>query len=285
MKPVLCIPSYSRPNGVAIERCKDLPMEKFLFIRKSQLDLYRHWSKWYTLVLQTGGTDIGIVRNNIVRYCHNKGYDWAFVLDDDISKVETLGRKSDDGITANRIIAGVSGPRMEIEAFKAWFKVAKRESLALSSPNHRAYDRFNHGVLQVNKSPCIQCVLLHIPTVYAVGGYKSLHDTGNEDYYMQYKLMSSGVLTGKVGCIEYDCPTVGVGEGGNSEEYQKQGSMSATYEKYIATFLKNVCNDPELIRIKVNRSGQRSVQFIWKNWSGFTKDLELVGGNLYDART
>ena len=77
MKPVLCIPSYSRPDGIAIERCKDLPMEKFLFIRKGQLDLYRHWSKWYTLVLQTGGTDIGIVRNNMVRFCQKIWKNWS----------------------------------------------------------------------------------------------------------------------------------------------------------------------------------------------------------------
>lgn len=285
MKPVLCIPSYSRPDGVAIERCKDLPLKKFLFIRKSQLDLYRHWSRWYTLVLQTGGTDIGIVRNNIVQYCNRKGYEWAFILDDDISKVETLGRRVDGSITSNRIVAGVPGPRMEAAAFKAWFRVAKQEGLSLSSPNHRAYDRFNHGVLQVNKSPCIQCVLVDVASVCAVGGYKSIHETGNEDYYMQYKLMSSGLLTGKVGCVEYDCPTVGVGEGGNTEEYAKLGDMAASYEKYIAAFLANVCDDPELIRIKTNRSGQRSVQFIWKNWGGFTKDLELVGGNLYDYRS
>ena len=283
MKPVLCIPSYSRPDGIALERCKDLPMEKFLFIRKGQLDLYRHWSKWYTLVLQTGGTDIGIVRNNMVRFCQKKGYEWAFILDDDISKVETLGKKPDGGITANRIIAGVSGPRMEVEAFKAWFKVAKRESLALSSPNHRAYDRFNHGVLQVNKSACIQCVLLHIPTVHAVGGYKSLHETGNEDYYLQYKLMSNGALTGKVGCVEYDCPAVGAGEGGNNADEYKD--INKRYEVYVQTFLDNVCNDPELIKTKTTQTGQKSIQFVWKSWSGFTKDLELVGGNLYDDRT
>lgn len=276
MKPVLCIPSYSRPDGVAILRCKDLPLKKFIFIRREQEDLYDKWRPWYTLVLQDHGIDIGLVRKNIVNYCYKKGFDWSFILDDDISKVETIGRKPDGSMTANRIIAGVPGQRMEPEAFKVWFKVAKKWDLALSSPNHRAYDRFNHGVLQVNKSACIQCVLLNIPAVKAVGGYKSLHETGNEDYYVQYKLMSAGLLTGKVGCVEYDCPTVGVGEGGNSEEYVKKGSMKNTYEYFIDLFFKNVCSDPKLFKIKTNKGGQRSVQFIWKNWSGFTEPLDLV---------
>lgn len=281
MKPVLCIPSYSRPDGVALERCKDLPLKKFLFIRKSQLDMYRKWTPYYTLVLQTGGTDIGLVRNNIVRYCAKHNHEWAFVLDDDISKVETLGVKPDgEGITANRIIAGVPGPRMEIEAFKAWFKQALALDLSLSSPNHRAYDRFNHGSIQVNKSACIQCVLLHIPDVMAVGGYKSLHETGNEDYYLQYKLMSAGCLTGKVGCVEYDCPAVGAGEGGNNADEYKD--INQRYDYYVQLFLDNVCNDPELIKTKTTKTGQKSVQFIWKNWNGFTVSVDLVGGDIYE---
>lgn len=274
MKPVLCIPSYSRPNGVAIERCKDLPLKKFIFIRREQEDLYDRWRPWYTLVLQDHGTDIGLVRKNIVNYCYKKDYAWAFMLDDDISKVETLGRKPDGSITSNRIIAGKPGPRMEPEAFKAWFKAAKKWDLALSSPNHRAYDRFNHGVLQVNKSACIQCVLLQIPAVKFVGGYKSLHETGNEDYFIQYKLMSAGFLTGKVGCVEYDCPAVGSGEGGNNTDEYKD--LNKRYELYVQTFLDNVCNDPELIKTKITKTGQKSVQFIWKNWNGFETDVKLV---------
>ena len=279
MKPVLCIPSYSRPEGIALERCKELPLKKFIFIRREQEALYEKWKPWYKLVLQDHGTDIGLVRKNIVNYCYKKGYDWAFMLDDDISKVETLGRKLDGNITSNRIIAGVSGPRMELEAFKAWFKIAKEWDLALSSPNHRAYDRFNHGMLQVNKSACIQCVLLQIPIVKFVGGYKSLHDTGNEDYFIQYKLMSAGFLTGKVGCVEYDCPAVGSGEGGNNTDEYKD--LNKRYGLYVQTFLDNVCNNPELIKTKITKTGQKSIQFVWKNWTGFETDVKLVGENLY----
>lgn len=281
MKPVLCIPSYSRPDGIAIQRCKDLPLKKYLFIRREQEELYEKWKPWYTLVLQDHGTDIGLVRKNIVNFCHRKGFVWAFMLDDDIAKVETIGRKPDDmsSMTSNRIVAGVPGPRMEIQAFKAWFKVAKYWDLALSSPNHRAYDRFKHGTLQVNKSACIQCVLINIPAIRSVGGYKSLHETGNEDYYIQYKLMSAGLLTGKVGCVEYDCPSVGVGEGGNNvHEY---ADLNQRYELYVQTFLDNVCNDPQLVGVKTTSTGAKSIQFLWKNWSGFVQEINLVGDDIY----
>ena len=276
MKPVLCIPTYNRPDGVAIERCKDLPLRKFLFIRKEQADMYRKWTPWYTLVLQTDGTDIGLVRRNIVKYCHKKGYTWAFMLDDDISKVETLG-EAVGKITSNRILAGVPGPRMEIEAFKTWFKTARKYDLAISSPNHRAYDRFNHGLLQVNRSACIQCVLINIPVVWMLGNYKSIRETGNEDYYMQYLCMSNGLLTGKIGSIEYDCPAVGAGSGGNNTEEYKD--INKRYEVYVNTFLNAVCSDPKLISTKTTSSGQKSISFVWKNWGGFTEKLNFVEVN------
>lgn len=143
--------------------------------------------------------------------------------------------------------------------------------ISLSSPNHRAYDRFFHGKVRINRSACIQCVLIHVPDIVFVGNYKSLRETGNEDYFIQYKLMSSGFLTGKIGSIEYDCPSVGVGSGGNNaEEYS---DINERYELYTQTFLQNVCNDSRLIKTKTTKSGQKSISFVWKNWPG--KEIQL----------
>lgn len=272
-KPILCIPSYSRPNGVAIERCKDLPLDKYLFIRAEQKDLYAKWSNNYTIVTQLTGTDIGKVRRNIMRWAHLHKFSWVFMLDDDIYKVECLGHKEDGTITSKRIIANIPGPRMELEAFKTWYKCAKHNSLVLSSPNHRAYDRFHHGELSINKSACIQCVLVYVPSIIAVGNYKSLSITGNEDYYIQYQLMKSGYLTGKVGSIEYNCPSIGQGAGGNNtEEYT---NISERYNTYIKTFLDNVCNDPKYITTKLTKTGQKSIQFVWKSWGATSKKLNI----------
>ena len=275
MKPILCIPSYCRPNGVAIERCKDLPLEKFIFIRKEQEELYSKWKNYYTLVTQTTGTDIGKVRRNIMTWSSKHGYEWVFMLDDDISKVEILGKKPNGVITSQRIVDGIPGPRMEIGAFKEWFKQTTQNGLVLSSPNHRAFDRFHHGQLLVNKSACIQCVLVHVPTAMSVGNYKSLKDTGNEDYYMQYLFMRAGYKVGKIGTIEYDCPAVGSGEGGNNAgEYT---NLTEKYNTYVNTFLSEVCSDTRLITTKITKTGQKSIQFVWKNWNGYSIPMTLKG--------
>lgn len=269
MKPVLCIPSYQRPKGKAIQRCKDLKLEKFIFIRKSEYELYKQWESYYTLVTQkdSSADDIGKVRRNIVDYCNRHSYDWAFIFDDDITKVELLGEKPDGTMTAQRIIDGSqTPPGFEYDALKFWYRMAKQYSLSLSSPNYRAYRR-DHGYLILNRSAIIQCVLAHIPDIIAVGNYKSIRITGNEDYYIQYKLMEQAYNTGKIGLIEYNCPNVGTGTGGcNCSE---NSDIVERYTNYVDTFLSSTCNDPNLIGIKTMRNGAPSIKFVWSGWEQY----------------
>lgn len=268
MRPIIAIPSYKRPNGIAISRLKNISLEKYLFIRPEDYDSYKPVADncGFHIVKLKNVTDIGNTRQRIVEYCSHKGFDWVFMFDDDISKVECLAQ-SEDKITSARILyEPEERPRFELKALQIWYKLAKKYNLSLSSPNHRAYDRFKHGYVRINQSACIQCVLLHIPDIISVGNYKSLRDVGNEDYFIQYKLMASGYFCGKVGVVEYDCPSVGVGSGGNNvDEYQ---NINERYDLYVQTFLNNVCNDPKLITTKVTKSGQKSIQFVWKNWNG-----------------
>ena len=266
-KPVLCIPSYNRPNGKAIERCKNLNIDKFLFIRKSQKSLYAQYSPYYHIILQKDSCsdDIGKVRRNIVNFCDRHHYDWTFVFDDDVLKVETLGRKKDGTMTAQRILEGSkTPPSIEEKALKIWYKTAKEYALSLSSPNHRAHDRFHHGQITLNKSAICACVLLYIPDIISVGNYKSIEVTGNEDYYIQYKLMKKGLRCGKVGLIEFDVPSLGSGKGGCNSEKEE---LCERYQRYIRKFQTNVCNDPNLVRTKATKVGVPSLQFVWKNWA------------------
>ena len=268
-RPILCIPTYSRPDGICIHRCKNLPLNKFLFIRPEEKPLYSKWSQNYTLISQKDGTDIGKVRRNIVDFCADNSYDWVYMFDDDIQKIELLGYDSEkERYNSSRIIEGKGDtPRVESEALKLWYKLAKKYDLALSSPNHRAYDRMHHGELTLNRSTIIQCVLLHIPDIVSIGNYKSIRETGNEDYYIQYKLMSHKYNTGKIGLLEYDAPTLGSGKGGcNASETL---DLTERYTKFIDTFKSNVCGNQELISVKTMKNGVPSLKFIWKGWEKY----------------
>lgn len=268
MKPVIAIPSYKRPHTKILAKLRHIPLDKYLFIRPEDYESYKEPAETngFKIVKLKKVTDIGNTREAIVNYCHSKGFEWVFMFDDDISKVECLA-ESEDKITSARILYEPDqAPRFEIKALRVWYDVARKNDFSLSSPNHRAYDRFKHGLVQINSSACIQCVLLHVPDIVEVGNYKSLRLVGNEDYYLQFKLMEAGKRVAKIGSIEYDCPNVGAGKGGNNaDEYT---NINERYELYVQTFLDNVCNDPDRVTTKTTKSGQKSIQFVWKHWKG-----------------
>lgn len=266
MKPILAIPSYKRSHTKILAKLKHIPLAKYLFIRPEDCEDYKSPAEanGFKVIKLKNVTDIGNTRAAIVNYCHLKGFDWVFLLDDDISKLECLA-ESEGRITSARILYEPDQPpRFETRALKLWYELAKRNHFSLSSPNHRAYDRFKHGTVQINSSACIQCVLLYVPDIIEVGNYRSLRLVGNEDYYLQFKLMEAGKQTAKIGSIEYDCPSVGAGKGGNNaDEYT---DINKRYELYVQAFLDNVCSDPDRVTTKITSSGQKSIQLIWKNW-------------------
>lgn len=273
MKPVLVIPTYSRPDGLAIERCKNLPFIRCLAIRKEQLSLYDKWSDYYQFILLKNVEDIGETRAKIVKWANYQGYDWMFMFDDDIRKVETLVKTKDGNYNSKRILEGAQTlPRFEIKALRNWFETAKEYNLSMSSPNHRAYDRSYHGTLRINNTAVIQCLLLHIPDIVSVGNFLSLRKYGNEDYLLQYKLMKAGYLCGKVGTVEYDVNDVGSGEGGcNAVE---NPDIVKRYESYIKAFQQNIDNT-SLMKTKLTKQGIPSLQFNWKEWGNIVEQQTI----------
>ena len=266
MKPVIAIPSYNNPHSKLFFKVADLGLDVYVYIRKEQYSMYEYLSKMgIKLVNLTGVTEVGRTRACIVKHLHSKGIKWAFMFDDDIQKVEQLEYDPvKDLWNAQRILAGSpTPPSVEKSALKLWFHLAKENDLSLSCPVPRFYRGSKGSFIHVNRHPCIQCVLLKIPDIVAIGNYKSIHETGNEDYYIQYKLMDSGCLTGMIGLIEYDCPPVGNCPDGTNED------MNTKYQRYIKAFQTNVCNDQEKVTTKTTRTGFSSLAFNWKYWHGF----------------
>lgn len=273
MKPVISIPSYNNPNAKIFEKLKEIDLEKFVFIRREQLPDYKYLKDWgFELVtIDKSIEELGMTRRYLVYWLHKYGYTWAFMFDDDIAKIEKLGKKPDgSGWNSLRILHGSkTSPRIENRALKLWYEQAKQYNIVLSSPNHRAYDRFSHGNnIRINKSAIIQCCLLHIPSIISVGNYRDTRIVGAEDYYIQYKLMNAGYLTGKIGNVEFDAPSIGNIADGTSDSFKKK------YERFVKCFKEKVCDDPELIGTKVTSTGVPSIQFKWKNWGGYTIELE-----------
>lgn len=262
MRPVIAIPSYNRPKSKGIHKAIESGVPVIIFVRKEQAPEYRKEFKGKARIISISGVrEIGMTRKQIVEWLYYHGYDWAFMFDDDISKVESLRWSTDKNCwNSDRILTGSKeSPRVEKRALKSWYLEAKRQNLSLSAPNHRAYDRFHHGnTVLINGAACIQCVLINTHDILEVGNYKSMYQVGNEDYYMMYSLMSKGFKIGKIGFIEYDCAPVGSIEDGSDDSYVQK------YTRYVDTFLRNVCSDSNYIKTKVTSQGVPSITFNWK---------------------
>lgn len=272
MKPIITVPSYNRPDAKIFAKLKHLPLQKYVFVRKEQYADYKHLKTldFQLIVLPTSVEELGVTRRYIVYWCDKHDYDWAFMFDDDISKIECLGQKPEGGWNSQRILDGSpTPPRFETKALNLWYKQAKAYDIVLSSPNHRAYDRFHHGPnIRVNQSAIIQCFLMCIPTVKAVGNFRDTRVYGAEDYDMMYRLMAAGYRTGKLGLIEFDAPSIGNISDGTDDSFKRK------YERFVQCFQENVCNDPDLIGVKTTSTGVPSIQFKWKNWGGYSINLE-----------
>lgn len=272
MKPIITIPSYCRPNSKIFTKLENIPLDKYIFIRKEQYPEYSYLEQkgFHLIKLPSGITELGMTRRYLVYWCYKHGYDWAFMFDDDTSHVECLEPVSAKEWKSKRILHEPDeSPRFETAALKKWFIYAKKYSISLSSPNHRAYDRTYHGnLIRVNKSVVPGCALLYVPDIIAVGNYENTLKVGAEDYYIQYKLMSAGYKAAKMGFIEFNTPTCGNILDGTNDTFEEKT------ERWVRSFLENVCNDPKYIRVKTTKTGHHSIGFVWKSWNGYIINLE-----------
>ena len=135
MKPILVIPSYKRPNAKIFEKLSHISLDKFVFIRQEEYLEYlpvKHFG--FHIIKLKSVYDIGETRKSIVSWCNSHNYEWVFMFNDDISKVERLSLSLQGKINSKRIIDGAtSPPRFESKALKEWFNLATVYNLSLFS--------------------------------------------------------------------------------------------------------------------------------------------------------
>ena len=273
MKPVIAVPSYKRSGAKIFDKLVTTGLKVYVFVRKDESSQYRSTLPNSCIVVQLKqAEDIGSTRAEIVDYFIRKGINWVFMFDDDISKVEML-KEGDNGVwnSARILDKDTSPPRFEIPALKYWYQTAVRHKLSLSAPIMRfnRADKGNH--VYVNRRDCIQCVLVNVLDVKEVDNYKSTLEVGAEDVAIQYNLMKAGYNLGAIGRIEYDCPSVGEGAGGNNSV--EESDLTKRYSKYVEDFYDYMNPDPKLVEVRLSKRGVPSIKFIWKNWEGIKLEL------------
>lgn len=266
MKPAIVIMSMNHPDAAIFKRLADVELDKFIFVRKYQYNDYKinEAYGWKIRKLPDWVEEAGTTRKAMMLWLKNHGYTWAFQLDDDVSYLGFCEHRPDGWKWE---YTGKDKIYFKTSVFSRWYTLARKHNLSLSAPCHRFHDHNRHGdVIYINKAACIQCVLVKIEDVIAVGNYRDTRKYGVDDYTLQYFLMKSGYKCGMIGNLLYDSPAIG-----NPKDHQ---ATIDKYNNYIKLFRKNVCNDTNLVSTKVTRSGVPSLQFVWKNWNSRIEEIK-----------
>ena len=275
----ICIPTYNRPDArilTALDTYPELPFILFIRNTKDQKALYKKWKSRCKIVLLDDVDNIGATRAAIINWCIENKVSRIFMLDDDVDELDFLypheTRNGTLCMRAARQNMGRAYKGVNPFTLRMWMKVieSSRKDLTLATPAYRPdswHMKNKDADLKYNDGACIQCVYINVKNLYrAKINYRDTEDCGNEDYALQFDIMSKGLTTCVFHDFMYGCPAVGSIEGGN-EDACKIKDIKERYEHFIELFVKNVSKgEHEGIRIARSKSNIPSIKFNWKYW-------------------
>lgn len=275
----ICVPTYNRENPLilkALDTYPDLPIILFIRDTPEQKQLYKKWRDRCKIVLLPEVDNIGATRAAIVNWCIDYRISKIFMMDDDIDELDFLyPHETKNGkvcMRAARQNMGRDYKGVNPFTLRMWMRMLDdaRDDLTLASPAYRPdswHMKNKDADLIYNNGACIQCVYLNIKNLYRADiNYRDTENCGNEDYALQFDIMSKGLTTAIFHDLMYGCPAVGSLEGGN-EDACKIKDIKTRYEHFIELFLKNVSHgEHEGIKIARSKSNIPSIKFNWKYW-------------------
>lgn len=275
----ICVPSYNRPDPVilkSLETYPDLPIILFIRNTKEQKHMYKKWKNKCRIVCLNNVHDIGETRKAIIDWCIKNKISNIFMMDDDIDELDFLyPHETKNGTVCMRAARqNMNRPYKGINPFtlRMWISMinSRSKDLTLSSPLYRpdSWHLKNKDSKETyNDGACIQCLHINVKNLYkAHVNYSSNLECGTEDYALQFRIMTAGLLTCTFRDLMYGCPAINSRPGG-CENANGYSDPVERYKMYIEKFLQNVCGkDHPGILIKTTRSGMPSIKFNWKYW-------------------
>lgn len=274
----ICVPSYNRPNPdvvKSLEMYPDLPIILFIRNTEEQKKLYHHLKDKCRIILLEDVENIGQTRKAIVDWCIEHRITNIFMFDDDIKGVDILyPHETANGTLCMRAHHINIGSKSVIDptVLRIWMNMIRSsdKDLTLSSPLYRPdswHMKNANADIRYNSGACIQCIHLNIKNLYKNHiNYKDTEICGNEDYALQFEIMSAGLKTCVFTDLMYECPAVGSLPGG-CENASGIADINERYTKYVGLFKQNISgeNHPG-IKIKTTKSGLTSIKFDWRYW-------------------
>lgn len=275
----ICVPSYNRPDPAilkSLETYPELPIVLFIRNTKEQKALYKKWRNKCKIVLLDDVNDLGETRAAIIDWCIENRVSQIFMMDDDVNELDFLyPHETRNGTVCMRAARqNMNRPYKGINPFTLrmwmkWIELANKK-LTLSTPLYRPDSWHMKNVdapISYNSGACSQCIHINVKNLYKKKiNYVSTAENGVEDYALQFKVMTAGLLTTVFTDLMYGCPAINSHPGG-CENANGYSDPNERYKMYAEKFIKNVCGEehPGIV-IKTARSGVPSIKFNWKYW-------------------
>lgn len=262
MIPVF-VPSYRRPKATLLMKAVNYKFPLYVFVRKEELDEYS-WIKERPRTKLIGiknVTNIGETRGVMVWYAYAHDIPKVFMLDDDISRLDLSIWDEEKGVV--RASGTVQGhPENWQRVLSKWEELWGDEALFGASYRPFSWSMKKEALNRNKRAQLQQAVGVNVELLVQNGlNYLSNSLVGNEDLYLQLQCYQHGLDCVQTPLIQYDCPAMGVGEGGcNASE---KGAIAEKQHKRVRKFLK-ACNNSSTVRVAKTRSGVESIKFNWK---------------------
>lgn len=275
----ICIPSYNRGDALifkALDTYPELPFIIFIRNTPDQKKLYKKYRDRCKIVLLDDVENIGQTRAAIVSWCFEHKISNIFMMDDDIDELDFLypheTRNGKVCMRAARQNMGRTYKGVNPFVLRMWMRMLEdsRDDLTISTLAYRPdswHMKNKDADVVYNQGACIQCIHLNIKNMYKKHiNYRDTEECGNEDYALQFDVMSAGLTTCVFHDLMYGCPAVGSLEGGN-EDACNHTPLDERYKRFIKLFIKNVSKgEHDGLKIKQSKSGIPSIKFNWDYW-------------------
>ena len=261
MIPVF-VPSYGRPKATFLSRSPLYKFPLYVFVRKEQAEQYR-WIKSRDntrLVLLNNVTNIGQTRAAMIRYAMSRGIDKVFMIDDDVSRLD-ISVWDDDKQTVRASGTVLGRPEDWNKALQTWEHIWEDEALLGASYRPYSWSMKKEDIQKKPRAQLQQCVGVNVRLLKEFGlNYRDSREVGNEDLFLQLECIQHGLATTKTNLIQYDCPSMGTGNGGCN--LSEDGTIQEKQIRRVKLFLE-ACNNSDLVVVKETKSGVPSIKFNW----------------------
>lgn len=220
----ICILSYDRCNeyGYTHMKLTKLKINHYLFIDEKQEKDYKDWydPEFCKIILcpeGTHGTQMGgtPVRNFILKFGREQGFDRVWMLDDNIQGWKRLYRGQKNDINSSVIFTHVED------------YIERYDNVGLVSHNHA------HWIAENNRRVCICMNSKCYSSLLCLTDKEfEFEDKFNEDVLISIKYIQKGLPTVIFNSVLYDKDTSGSDKGGNQSIIYEGGSQDGYKKKF-----------------------------------------------------